>query len=296
MNMANDQTVAPVIIKRKKIIAADGHHGGAWKVAYADFVTAMMAFFMLMWLLNATTEQQKKGIADYFSPTLAINRTSGGGDSSFVGETVLTEETLTRQGVGASTIYPTESAGSRGATGLDSEGSKESKVFQEVVDRLSMQSGESAETDNIMKHIVTRVTDEGLVVEFYDSSENTLFDHSNKPTPLLDALMRATFRAADVVTNPVALEAHVASPPIVLANKPQWRVNRHRRRMTQAPQTQTSLSQHCLLRLRQHRQIKHSSAQQTYQSPNRSFEIYFRSKLRSHNNMKLNCPPENLAT
>ena len=69
--MANDQTVAPVIIKRKKIIAADGHHGGAWKVAYADFVTAMMAFFMLMWLLNATTEQQKKGkkgsIADLFS-------------------------------------------------------------------------------------------------------------------------------------------------------------------------------------------------------------------------------------
>ena len=59
--MANDQTVAPVIIKRKKIIAADGHHGGAWKVAYADFVTAMMAFFMFMWLLNAATEQQKKG-------------------------------------------------------------------------------------------------------------------------------------------------------------------------------------------------------------------------------------------
>ena len=66
--MANVQIVAPVIIKRKKIIAADGHHGGAWKVAYADFVTAMMAFFMLMWPLNATTEQQKKGIADYFSP------------------------------------------------------------------------------------------------------------------------------------------------------------------------------------------------------------------------------------
>ena len=97
--MANDQTVAPVIIKRKKIIAADGHHGGAWKVAYADFVTAMMAFFMLMWLLNATIEQQKKGIADYFSPTLAINRSSGGGDSSFVGDTVFTEETLTRQGL-----------------------------------------------------------------------------------------------------------------------------------------------------------------------------------------------------
>ena len=71
---------APIIIKRKKIIAGGGHHGGAWKVAYADFVTAMMAFFMLMWLLNATTEQQRKGIADYFSPTVPINRISGGGD------------------------------------------------------------------------------------------------------------------------------------------------------------------------------------------------------------------------
>jgi chemotaxis protein MotB len=198
--MANDQTVAPVIIRRKKIIAADGHHGGAWKVAYADFVTAMMAFFMLMWLLNATTEQQKKGIADYFSPTLAINRSSGGGDSSFVGDTVFTEETLTRQGVGASTIYPTESAGSRGATGLDDDGTEDSQVFQEVIDRLSMQSGESAETDNIMKHIVTRVTDEGLVVEFYDSKQRTFFDHENKPTALLGALMTATFRAADMAT------------------------------------------------------------------------------------------------
>jgi chemotaxis protein MotB len=58
--------VAPVI-KKKKIVKADGHHGGAWKVAYADFVTAMMAFFLLMWLLNATTEKQRKGIADYFT-------------------------------------------------------------------------------------------------------------------------------------------------------------------------------------------------------------------------------------
>ena len=71
--------VAPVIIKKKKTIIGGGHHGGAWKVAYADFVTAMMAFFMLMWLLGATTEKQRKGIADYFNPTVTVNRTSGGG-------------------------------------------------------------------------------------------------------------------------------------------------------------------------------------------------------------------------
>jgi chemotaxis protein MotB len=67
------------IIKREEIIAG-GHHGGAWKVAYADFVTAMMAFFLLMWLLNATTEAQRRGIADYFSPTISnVHGESGSG-------------------------------------------------------------------------------------------------------------------------------------------------------------------------------------------------------------------------
>jgi chemotaxis protein MotB len=62
----------PIIIKRIKKVSGGGHHGGAWKVAYADFVTAMMAFFLLLWLLNAVTEEQKKGIANYFRPTLAV--------------------------------------------------------------------------------------------------------------------------------------------------------------------------------------------------------------------------------
>ena len=64
------------------------------KVAYADFVTAMMAFFLLMWLLNATTEQQRKGVADYFSRTVPIARVSGGGDGNFGGESVFSEMTM----------------------------------------------------------------------------------------------------------------------------------------------------------------------------------------------------------
>jgi chemotaxis protein MotB len=67
------RTPKPItIIKREEIIEG-GHHGGAWKVAYADFVTAMMAFFLLMWLLNATTEAQRRGLADYFSPSASVN-------------------------------------------------------------------------------------------------------------------------------------------------------------------------------------------------------------------------------
>jgi len=68
----------PIIVRRIKKIAG-GHHGGAWKVAYADFVTAMMAFFLLLWLLNVTTDEQKSGIADYFAPTAVTLARSGSG-------------------------------------------------------------------------------------------------------------------------------------------------------------------------------------------------------------------------
>ena len=70
---------APTIVIKKKKGGHHGHHGGAWKVAYADFVTAMMAFFLLLWLLNVTTDVQKRGIADYFEPTITSKSNSGAG-------------------------------------------------------------------------------------------------------------------------------------------------------------------------------------------------------------------------
>ncbi|MBN9509599.1 MAG: OmpA family protein [Alphaproteobacteria bacterium] len=75
------------IIIRKEEVVEGGHHGGAWKVAYADFVTAMMAFFLLMWLLNATTEEQRGGLADYFTPLNALSRNSSGSGAPFGGHT-----------------------------------------------------------------------------------------------------------------------------------------------------------------------------------------------------------------
>src|SRR5208283_2400725 len=75
-----------IVIKREEVVEG-GHHGGAWKVAYADFVTAMMAFFLLMWLLNATTEEQRRGIADYFSPIAALGKSVSGTGLPFGGRT-----------------------------------------------------------------------------------------------------------------------------------------------------------------------------------------------------------------
>ncbi len=82
----NDEARPPLIIKRIKKVTGGGHHGGAWKIAYADFVTAMMAFFLLMWLIGSTAEGDRKGIAEYFQTPLrvALAGGSGSGDASSI--------------------------------------------------------------------------------------------------------------------------------------------------------------------------------------------------------------------
>jgi len=95
-----------IIIKKVKKGGHAGHHGGAWKVAYADFVTAMMAFFLLLWLLNVTTDVQKRGIADYFDPTLTSKSTSGAGGvlgGQTIGKPGSEEVALTQPNLGVNT-------------------------------------------------------------------------------------------------------------------------------------------------------------------------------------------------
>jgi chemotaxis protein MotB len=81
------QSGGDLIIVRRDEGGGHAHHGGAWKVAYADFVTAMMAFFLLMWLINATTEEQRRGIADYFNPTNVLSSAQSGSGRPFGGQT-----------------------------------------------------------------------------------------------------------------------------------------------------------------------------------------------------------------
>ena len=219
---------APVIIKRKKIIGGDGHHGGAWKVAYADFVTAMMAFFMLMWLLNATTEKQRKGIADYFSPTIPINRISGGGEGSFGGDSVFTERTLARNGTGASNRSPTEANAARGISGVDPQAQEDKanaddEALRKVEEALTALAGESMVSDGLLRHIVTRVTDEGLIVELFDTADESLFaEGEDTPTALLEELVAMVVRVFSLVDNDVAINGYTRSEPVVLIRNPVW--------------------------------------------------------------------------
>lgn len=223
--MAAQSNMAPVIIKRKKVTGGDGHHGGAWKVAYADFVTAMMAFFMLMWLLNATTEKQRKGLADYFSPTVPISRVSGGGEGAFSGDSVFSLDTLPHNGTGATDEHATQARLAKGDTGVDPTRSETTLTddLRSIEQELNGRGGESMISDAMAKHIITRVTDEGLSIELFDTGDSRLFhDGSDRPTQLLEDLMDVVARVCDRVTNAVAAEAHIRSQPIVLVRNPAW--------------------------------------------------------------------------
>jgi chemotaxis protein MotB len=227
--MSAHSNAAPVIIKRKKIVGGGGHHGGAWKVAYADFVTAMMAFFLLMWLLNATTEQQRKGISDYFSPSVPINRISGGGDGAFGGDSVFSEDTLVQNGTGASQRLATSNRQANGENVAIEKGSLsagaqvEAEAFAAIEDMLRGGSGESLVADETLRHIVTRLTDEGLVIEIFDLPQAQLFEVDEVvATPLLKDLTALLASAANLVVNDVALAGHTRAQPITLARNPVW--------------------------------------------------------------------------
>lgn len=224
--------LAPVIIKKVKKGGGDGHHGGAWKVAYADFVTAMMAFFMLMWLLNATTEKQRKGIADYFSPTIPVHRVSGGGDGIGGGDSVFTEETLAQNGTGGSIASPSSEDAAAGATVGDAqgaaveEGAVEEDEIQRLLEELSGSGGESLAMDNPLKHVLTKVTDEGLIVEIFDTPGEPLFEgNSAVPTDVLIEIAAIMQRVFALVENNLAINGHIRAHPVVLANSPVWELS-----------------------------------------------------------------------
>ena len=229
----------PIIIKRKKVVGGHGHHGGAWKVAYADFVTAMMAFFLLMWLLNATTEQQKKGLADYFDSRIPISRVSGGGESAFSGDSLTTADSMAYSGGGISPLPDGRSA-TVGANDEDSrDGSREAQAETQALDNvqktLQAFGGESALADELLEHVRTRVTDEGLVIDVFDTEGAPLFDPDTaKPTAMLEAMIGIVAEVAELVSNDIAIAGHVApvGAPDPSAEEMAWGLSAERAQMT----------------------------------------------------------------
>lgn len=208
---------AATIVKRRKVVAADGHHGGAWKVAYADFVTAMMAFFLLMWLLNATTEDQRKGLAEYFDPRIPISRVSGGGAGMLGGDAMLSEEEMAQAGTGATSERASSERNQRGDSGVAPEQSRHDGVAEALTDvdnAFRGLSGESDLADETLRHIRTRLSDEGLVIELFDVDGEPLFGAgSARPTPRMAALLDMVGRILALAENEVAVAGHTDATP-----------------------------------------------------------------------------------
>ncbi len=198
----------PIIIKRKKVVKGGGHHGGAWKVAYADFVTAMMAFFLLMWLLNATTEEQRKGLADYFNPTIPISRISGGGSDALNGSSIFTEETLARMGTGASHERSVESpATAKEAEEKTAAEAAEEKAIAENLQSLKESLGEKSH--QLSEHLLIKMSPEGIVLELVDSESTPLFPVGrSQPSDLLVELLETVSETFGTFENDIKIVGH----------------------------------------------------------------------------------------
>jgi len=217
----SDKALRP-IIKKKKIINAAGHHGGAWKVAYADFVTAMMAFFLLMWLLNATSEEQREGIAAYFNPGIPVFSQTGGGSGMFGGDTTFSEDTKINSNGGAVGERAEDRSGNAGSTGVlestegdgDAGAGEGDAEFTEIENMFRGTSGESWVADPLLRHVATRVTDEGLIIDVFDLEDSPLFEPgTNQPTEKMFLLLEMISRVIGAVTNNIAVTGHIDVSP-----------------------------------------------------------------------------------
>ncbi len=160
----------PIIVKKVTVVQADGHHGGAWKVAYADFVTAMMAFFLLLWLLGATTEDQRKGLADFFTPTLVKTKEKSAGSDGLLGGASLTDVDnyphRTGQTGTRSITIP------RDATGGPKEGAEATK---RVRARMAEKLEQNARLRRLARQVRMVDTTEGIRIDLVDDADFSMF-------------------------------------------------------------------------------------------------------------------------
>jgi len=216
--------VAPkIIVKKIYVEGHGGHHGGAWKVAYADFVTAMMAFFLLLWLLGATTEKQRKGIADYFAPTLLDTHTLGVGGSGLLGgESILSQRKIgprpTQSDLRFLTL-PRMPDGEQVSARPDANGRKvmaqeDQKAFETMRRQVMSEIKGSAELAKLADHVHFVMTRDGLRIDLVDDADYSMFALG---TTMLDGeasgLIGKIASAIKATTNPIMIRGHTDSLP-----------------------------------------------------------------------------------
>lgn len=182
---------APIIIKKIKK-HGHGHHGGAWKVAYADFVTAMMAFFLLMWLLNATTQQQRMGIANYFNP-VTVTKVNISGSGGVLGGNTMTQDGAMSEDNSPMTVSPSLTPPQEALDAPDNEypasspketeekkleeliAKKEEAQFKKVEENLREAINSDPELAQLQENLLIDRTAEGLRIQIIDQDKLEMF-------------------------------------------------------------------------------------------------------------------------
>jgi chemotaxis protein MotB len=221
--MAGDNAV---VIKRIKKGGHGGHHGGAWKVAYADFVTAMMAFFLLMWLINTTTPEQKRGIADYFAPQSIAQTTSGSG--GVLGGQVMGADSAHAGGAQSvmqkqSPPSPADAAkgmsmgGAQGGNNAMDQAAAQANAaqdgeFNRAAEAIHQAMQDNPDLANLSKQVITEKTPQGLRIQLVDQDGRPMFGQGNNElTPYAKKLLAAVGGIIATLPNRVSIAGHTSS-------------------------------------------------------------------------------------
>ncbi len=242
---------APIMIKKVKKVVGGGHHGGAWKVAYADFVTAMMAFFLLMWLINTTSPEQKRGIADYFAPASVAETTSGSG--GILGGTALGDDGAKSSG-SMSTVEQMapeappnvretgQSENSPGASSLDQASeealrkelqAREEAAFASAAQSLRQALQDMPELAELSKQIMIDQTPEGLRIQLVDQEGRSMFkEGAAAPNDRARILLRAITRIINQLPNRISISGHTNMSPNGRTAAGDWKLSSDRADMS----------------------------------------------------------------
>ncbi|MBB1178294.1 chemotaxis protein MotB [Pseudomonas sp. FW305-3-2-15-E-TSA4] len=216
----------PILIKKVKKVSGGGHHGGAWKVAYADFVTAMMAFFLLMWLINTTDPEQKKGIAEYFAPASVSETTSGSG--GLLGGTALGDDGPKSSGSQSvieqlapeappetTNTGPSSNLASASDAALQAEIQKrEAAEFASAAESLRQAMQSMPELAELSKQLIVDQTPEGLRIQLVDQEGRSMFDNNSaRPNARAQILLRAVAKVINQLPNRISITGHTSATP-----------------------------------------------------------------------------------
>ena len=205
---------APIVIKRVKKVAG-GHHGGAWKIAYADFVTAMMAFFLLMWLLGSTTKGDLEGIAEYFKTPLkvAMQGGSGSGDSSSVIKGGGLDMT---RNVGQ--VKKGETKAEKKTYNLKAAQAELERIemdnLKQLKKRMEMTIDANPTLKQFKRQLLIDITSEGLRIQIVDEQNRPMFNlASAELQPYTKVILHEIGKMLNDVPNRVSLSGHTDATP-----------------------------------------------------------------------------------